>query len=63
MTLAVMWLFLKLFKPIAWPLWKKNIPLGLVLCALLIFGFWNIKERIRPSFVLITPGPLLNGDT
>jgi len=60
---AVVWAIVKLLQRLRWVWWKKTIPAGITLVFIAYFGYQNIRERLRPSFVFVTPGVLLNEDT
>lgn len=63
LAVAIGWCLFKFLKRFAWRPWQKSIPI--VLAPLLIGGFayGNIRERLKPSFVFVIPGVVLNGDT
>src|SRR6267154_2215889 len=60
---AFAWSLVKLLDRFSWALWKKTIPIGVAMAIVFCAAYWNITERLRPSFVFVTPGPLFNGDT
>lgn len=47
----------------AWPLWTKSVLIFAASTIFLWIAHSKITERLRPSFVFIAPGLLLNGDT
>ena len=61
--IALGWCLFKVLKPFTWRLWQKSILI--VLAPLLVgsFAYGNIRERLKPSFVFVVPGVVLNGDS
>src|ERR1700740_1536418 len=57
------WTAYRARKKSKWSPWIKTV---LACILILVFSFsalYNIREKLRPSFTLITPGVLLNGKT
>ncbi len=63
LAIALGWCLFKVVKPFAWRPWQKSIPI--LLAPLLVggFGYGKIRERLKPSFVFVIPGVVLNGDS
>lgn len=63
LAIALAWCLFKFLSRFTWRPWQKNIPI--VLAPLLVGGFayGNIQERLKPSFVFVVPGAVLNGDS
>ncbi len=62
-TVAIAWSLVKLLKRFPWAWWKKSIPIGFAMVIVFCVAYWDIGQRLRPSFVFVIPGVLLNGDT
>ncbi len=62
-AVALAWLMVKVLERCSRALWKKGISIGIPIAIVFCGAYWNIGERLRPSFVFLTPGPLFNGDT
>jgi hypothetical protein len=51
------------WRRIAWKIWFKAVLVALAAALFVWTAYANIEERVRPSFVFVSPGPLFNNDT
>lgn len=63
LAVAVGWCLSRFLKRFAWRLWHKAIPIVVASLLVCSWASSNIRERLKPSFVFVIPGVVLNGDT
>jgi hypothetical protein len=62
-AIALSWIAHKLWQGLRWAVWKKYASVILLAAVFIFLAHANIRERLRPSFVFVSPGVLLNNDT
>ncbi len=60
---GLVWTGLKVWRNLSWSRWVKGPLACLVVTGVALLAHVSINERLRPSFTLVTPGPIFNQDT